>query len=462
MRKHIAAILGIVTLISSLTIPTANVKAEDYWPEGPDIDTPNAIVMEVNTGTVLYEKNSHEQHYPASITKILTTWLTVENCDLSEKIKFSKDAVYNNEGDTSHIWRDVGEEMTVEETLYAVMLASANECAYAAAEHVGKKLGGDYRTFIDLMNKRVKELGCTDTHFNNCNGLPDEKHVTSAYDMALISCAAYKNDTFRKITGTATYTIPPTNKHKEPTYLSNHHKILHYYETGKYINKYCTGGKTGFTKVANSTLVTYAEKDGITICVVVMNANSPNHWTDTNKLIDYAFSNFKTCNISDNESSLKADSDKKVGVLNNHKSFVTLDESAYIILPNSAEFEDAQFERNDDSKDKSVASIKYKYADRDVGSVEIVTSGEKVELSYFDKDKNQIKDNTVIKIKIWYIVISLVAIVAVILIIIYIKKLYDNFYVIKHNMQMKRTQKERFKEKKDKPKRRRKKDAMFK
>ena len=122
MRKHIAAILGIVTLISSLTIPTANIKAEDYWPDGPDIDTPNAIVMEVNTGTVLYEKNSHEQHYPASITKILTTWLTVENCDLSEKIKFSKDAVYNNEGDTSHIWRDVGEEMTVEETLYAVML----------------------------------------------------------------------------------------------------------------------------------------------------------------------------------------------------------------------------------------------------------------------------------------------------------------------------------------------------
>ena len=462
MRKRLASIIGIITLAVSLFTPQTCVKADEYWPEGPDIQTPSAVVMEVNTGTVLYEKNSHEKLYPASITKILTTWLTLENCDLSETITFSEDAVYNNEGDTSHIWRDVNEQMTVEQTLYAVMLASANECAYAAAEHVGQKNGGDYRTFIDMMNERAKELGCTDSHFNNCNGLPDEKHVTSAYDMGLISCAAYKNEQFKKITGTKTYTIKPTNKHSDPTYLSNHHNLLHYFNTSKYVNPYCTGGKTGFTKLANSTLVTYAEKDGMTICVVVMNTNSPNHWLDTNKLIDYAFSSFKTYNISENEEVLKEDINKNNGILNNYKSFVTLDEDAYIVLPNTVDFDEAEFERDEDTKDKSVAKLKYRYNGHDVGSVAIVPSGEKVDIDYFDKDANQIKDSNVIKIKLLYVILVIVGIIILVVIVYYLKKLYENFYLIRHNMKMKRIQRDRFKEKKDKPKRRRRKDIMFK
>lgn len=111
----------------------------------------------------------------------------------------------------------------MEQCLYAVMLESANECAYAVAEHVGQKLGGDYRTFIDLMNKRAKELGCTDTHFNNCNGLPDEDHWVSAYDMALISAEAYKNETFRMIAGSQAIHFR-TNKCKAEYPCHNHHK----------------------------------------------------------------------------------------------------------------------------------------------------------------------------------------------------------------------------------------------
>lgn len=148
---------------------------------------------------------------------------------MDEKVVFSADAVFKNEGDTSNISRDLGEEMTMEQTLYAVMLESANECAYAAAEHTGQKLGGDYSTFVDLMNKTAADLGCTDTHFNNANGLPDENHYTSAYDMGLIGCAAYKNEEFKKITSTKTYTIPPTNKHSAETPLNNHHALLHKY-----------------------------------------------------------------------------------------------------------------------------------------------------------------------------------------------------------------------------------------
>lgn len=462
MKRRIAAFLGLILLAGTISTSPVEVHAEEYWPDGPSIDTPNAVVMEVNTGTVLYEKNSHEKHYPASITKILTTWLTVENCSLDETITFSEDAVYKNEGDTSHIWRDVGEQMTVEQTLYGVMLASANECAYASAEYVGQKMGGDYRTFIDMMNERAKELGCEDTHFNNANGLPDEEHITSAYDMGLIGCAAYKNESFRKIAGTEKYTIQPTNKHSEPTYLSNHHNLLHYYNTSKYINPYVTGGKTGYTRVAGSTLVTFAEKDGMTICVVVMNTKNPSHWIDTNKLIDYAFSNFKTFNISQNEESLKVDTPKAKGILNTYESFVTLDENAYIVLPKSAEFSDAKFDKGSEANDKSIAKVKYTYMDREVGSVEIVASGATAKVDYFDDNSAALAaQENVIKVKLIYVVLGIVAIIVLVVLIICAKKLIDNFYVIRHNMEMRKSRRERFKEKKDKPRKRRKKDIMF-
>lgn len=159
-------------------------------------------------------------------------------------LRFSADAVFKNEGDTSHIARNLGEKLTMEQCLYAVMLESANECAYAVAEHVGQKLGGDYRTFIDLMNKRAKELGCTDTHFNNCNGLPDEDHWVSAYDMALISAEAYKNETFRMIAGSPSYTLPKTNKCKAEYPCHNHHKMIYPFRgDSSHLYKYCTGGK---------------------------------------------------------------------------------------------------------------------------------------------------------------------------------------------------------------------------
>ena len=463
-KKNIIKRAGMVivaacTMAGSLCYSPNQIKAEEYWPEGPAIASPSAIVMEVNTGTILYEKNSHVQNYPASITKILTTYLTLENCDLNEKVVFSEDAVYKNEGDTSHIWRDIGEEMTIEQCLYGVMLASANECAYEVAQYVGTKKGGDYSTFIDMMNEEAKSLGCTDTHFNNANGLPNEEHYTSAYDMALISCEAYKNEDFRIITGTETYTIPPTNKHHEPSYLSNHHNILHFYNTGKYVNEYCTGGKTGYTIAANSTLVTYAEKNGITLCVVVMNAQAPDHYTDTNTLIDYCFSNFNALSISDNEATVAENAMKDIGVLNSNEFFATLDKNAYIVLPSTVQFSEATFELDQNASD-SIATLRYTYAGHNVGSVEIQASGAKVE-SEFYKDEPE-SEKKVIKISplIFVLVILLIIIFAVIA--FFGKKIYDNFYVIKHNMSVKKERKDRFRQITEKKKRRRKRDRMFK
>ena len=175
------ASLALFVLIFAIT-PLKTQAA--YWPSAVTAESGAAIIMEENTGAVLYEKNSHAENYPASITKIMTALLAVENCDLNEEITFSEDAVYKNEGSTSHIARDVGEKMTMEQCLYGMMLESANECAYAIGEHVA---GGDINDFVDMMNERAKELGCKNTHFVNPNGLPDEDHYTSAYDMALIA-----------------------------------------------------------------------------------------------------------------------------------------------------------------------------------------------------------------------------------------------------------------------------------
>lgn len=461
IKKIGAAILSTSIIAISLIMAPIKVNADQAWPEGPEIASPCAVVMEVNTGTVLYEKNPHEKHYPASITKILTTYLAIKNCDMDEKVVFSADAVFKNEGDTSNISRDLYEEMTMEQTLYAVMLESANECAYAAAEHTGQKLGGDYSTFVDLMNKTAADLGCTDTHFNNANGLPDENHYTSAYDMGLIGCAAYKNEEFKKITSTKTYTIPPTNKHSTETPLNNHHALLHKYrQATQYVNPYCTGGKTGFTKVANSTLVTFAEKDGLTLCIVIMNTDSPNHWIDTNKLIDYCFSNFKALNIAENEADVAKSEEENLGVLNSNKMYAEMS-SAYITMPITAEFSDAKKEAMDKTDEGALATVEYTYADHIVGKVNLVKSDAKVDLSYFNNStKNEKSD--IIKIKPFYIFAVLFIIAFIIAAVIVGRKISDNFYVLRHNISVKKEQKERFRIQKKKRRRRKKYELSFK
>lgn len=459
-KKCIGMVLAIAM---SVTLSPIQVKAEAYWPEGPFIETPSAIVMEIESGTVLYEKNCDEVNYPASITKILTTLLALENCELNEVVTFSKAAIANTPRDSSHIWRDIGEQMTMEECLYAIMLESANECAYAVAEHVGAKLGGDYQTFIDLMNARARELGCTNTNFTNPSGLPDNNHSTSAHDMALISAEAYRNETFRIITGTKKYQIPPTNKHTDITYLANHHKMLHGYQGSNVVYEYCTGGKTGYTVKAKSTLVTYAEKDGISLVCVVMHTSSKAEWADTRELLDYCFQNFKKVRIAEFDNAIMEEG-KNLGVLNNYGSYVSLDTNAYVVLPATADFADAQSTFLDvEGSGTTIAKLQYTYADRPIGSVEIIASGVKVEDNYFDyaKQEQAQKDKKVVKIQPLVVAAAALGIFVAVVIIIFCKRLYDNYYVILHNMEVKRQRKERFRPITEKKRRWKRRDRMF-
>lgn len=432
----------ILTIISAVCLGKVDVKAADYWPDAPETLSPGVILMEESTGTILYEKNSDEAHYPASITKIMTTLLALENGNLSDMVTFSDDAINNTEG--SGIARDYGEQMTLEQCLYGVMLESANECAYAVAEHVG----GTVENFVDMMNAKAKELGCTNTHFANPHGLQDENHYTTAHDMALIAQAAYQNETFRIIIGTKMYTIPPTNKHAEETVLRNHHDMLCTYHNAnrKYLYPYCVGGKTGYTATANSTLVTYAEKDGMTLICVVMNTQSPNQFIDTVNLFDYAFDNFQVLNVSENDTDYSAEATVDNGNLNNIAPFVELDKDAVIVLPKTAEFSDTSSSVEYNDSDSEIAgSITYTYAGRNVGKADIKTTGVVVEGYAFDNESTEEEEQeavSTVQVKPIVVVLLIVAVILLGVLLFFLKCFYDNYYIIKHNRAVRRDRKD--------------------
>lgn len=432
----------ILTIISAVCLGKVDVKAADYWPDAPETLSPSVILMEESTGTIFYEKNMDEAHYPASITKIMTTLLALENGNLSDMVTFSDDAINNTEG--SGIARDYGEQMTLEQCLYGVMLESANECAYAVAEHVG----GTVENFVDMMNAKAKELGCTNTHFANPHGLQDENHYTTAHDMALIAQAAYQNETFRIIIGTKMYTIPPTNKHAEETVLRNHHDMLCTYHNAnrKYLYPYCVGGKTGYTATANSTLVTYAEKDGMTLICVVMNTQSPNQFIDTVNLFDYAFDNFQVLNVAENDTNYSAETTVDNGNLNNIEPFVELDKDAVIVLPKTAEFSDTSSSVEYNDSDPEIAgSITYTYAGRNVGKADIKTTGVVVEGYAFDNESTEKEEQeavSTVQVKPIVVVLLIVAVILLGVLLFFLKRFYDNYYIIKHNRAVRRDRKD--------------------
>lgn len=255
------------------------------WTKGPQIEGESAILVDMFTGAVLYSKNADKAQYPASITKIMTALLGCENLDPSQKFTMSQSAAYGiSDSNSSSIYADTGEEFTIEQALMAIMLQSANEMTLAVAELTT----GSTKKFVEQMNLKARQLGCTNTHFNNPNGLPDEIHYTTASDMAKIARAAWFNPTFRKFASTQYYEIPPTNKFAETRYLLNHHKMM---KNQAYAYDGVLGGKTGYTEAAGNTLVTYAKNDNTyLVSVVLQSVNGA--YADTANLLDYGFNNF--------------------------------------------------------------------------------------------------------------------------------------------------------------------------
>lgn len=344
----------------------------------PSIASDSAIVMEASTGAILYSKNIHAKHYPASITKILTTLVALENSSPGEVVTFSKKAIYDVDLDSSRIGIDVGEKLTMEQSLYGVMLESANEVAYGVAEHIS----GSEPAFVDLMNKTAASLGCEDSHFDNPHGLPDDNHYTSAYDMALISRAAINNESFRKITGTKTYAIPPTNIQSETRYLANHHKMI----KGSIPYDGVIGGKTGYTSKAKYTLVTFAKRNGMTLISVILYCDSiANEYADTKALLNYGFENYSLYNISqelgndkDNSNTSNTLFTKYAPLFSRGTSSLKLSTKGSVVLPKGIDFTKAEKSisykplNGLKSGDNVIGAMRYTYKNTFVGSADIL------------------------------------------------------------------------------------------
>lgn len=304
------------------------------WVAGPQIEGESAILVDMFTGAVLYSKNADKIQYPASITKIMTGLLGCENLNPNEKFLMTQSAAYGiTESDSSSIYADTDEEFTIEQALMAVMLQSANEMTLAVAELTS----GSTKKFVELMNQKARQLGCTNTHFNNPNGLPDETHYTTASDMAKIARAAWFNPTFRSYVSTQYYEIPPTNKFAETRYLLNHHKMM----TGQtYAYDGVLGGKTGYTVAAGNTLVTYAKNDNTYLVAVVMQSVN-GAYSDTKELLDYGFNNFSRTAVKEAKTEISVSCLPAEKYILDHYSKTSvlfeLRRSAFVSLPTGAD-----------------------------------------------------------------------------------------------------------------------------
>ena len=356
------------------------------WPAGPAIGAESAILIEAQTGTILYAKNIHQREYPASTTKILTTLIATERCQMDEIVSFSHDAVFDTPRDSSHIAMDVGQELTMEQCLNAILIRSANEVSYAVAEHITGTT--DWQVFAGIMNERAAELGCQDSHFANPNGLPDDDHYTSAYDLAMIGKAFFANEMLCKITLSRRMEFPATDKLPMGKLEVNHMQIV---PGGSYAYEYLVGCKTGYTDDARSCLVSCAEKDGLKLICVVMRDESPNHYEDTISLFEYGFSNFERVNVAQTETKYNIDNTGLFysgnDIFGSSRPFLSLNKEDFIVLPRTIPFEEVSSSISYEAADESQAAvISYSYQEVPLGTVRVDFNADSQEPSIFDME----------------------------------------------------------------------------
>lgn len=287
----------ITMIISVCVFPDRGLRADDNnalnLPAFPELVSRNVVLMDADSGEVLYGSNMDLKCSPASTTKLMTGLLTVENCTLTDTVVFSQNAVNSIEYGDANASVSAGEELSVEQSLYCLILRSANEVAYGLAEHVS----GTLSSFASMMNNRAQELGAAHTHFSNASGLTDEFHYTTPYDMALIARACFNNKTLmRMISYSDLYTIGPTNKSNFTRYYRHRYQML---PGGDYAYRYSCGGKTGYTDAAGNCLVSFAQKDDLRLICVIMNSTDTGRYTDTIALFDYYFDNYHKIYLED-------------------------------------------------------------------------------------------------------------------------------------------------------------------
>lgn len=408
---------------------TVDTNEVENWPEGPVVSARSAILMDAGTGAILYSKNIHEQEYPASTTKILTTLIAAEQSSLDEVVTFSNNAVFSIPRGSNNIAMNAGDTLSMEDCLNAILIRSANEVSIAVAEHIA----GSTEDFAAMMNERAKELGCVDSNFVNPNGLPDENHYTSAYDLAMIGRAFFSNEMLCKMTLTPMLIIQKSSGEYRD---ANQMKLL----PGKeYAYPYIVGCKTGYTDAARSTLVSCAEKDGLKLICVVMRDENPQYYEDTVDLFDYGFANFSKVNISETETKYNIDNSGTFysdnDIFGSSKPILSLNKDDYIVLPKTADFSDTVSTISYDTDNTNqVALITYTYHNVFIGYASVDLAVNEGSTYAFDTISEPAPEETAednapsfVFINVFKVLLCILAIAALIGMVFGIRYLFTNY-----------------------------------
>lgn len=376
MKGRLKVLLSYL-LISQLFLMTAY-GAPD-WPSDTAIQAEAGIVIDADSGAVLYGQNIHTAYPPASITKILTALIVLENSSLDDMVTFSKDSIYNvEEGSGNKLNVTSGDQLSVEDCLYSLILHSCNQAANALAEHVA----GSREEFVRMMNEKIAELGCTESHFDNPSGLNGDTQYVTAYDMALIAKAAYSNEKLVEIGSALSHEIPPTTNNPEGLTIYNEHRLVKTTdESSEFYYPPAVAGKTGYLIKAGNTLVTYAEQDGRRLISVILKGSPKQYFIDGKTLLEFGFDRFENFPVTGNETSYtEGDNEVQIGDKSYKPSELELEADRVITLPKEAEFSQATktlvTDLPEGSPKGAVALIQYTYNDRQVGQAYLLAKAD--------------------------------------------------------------------------------------
>ncbi len=384
LKKRLAVFFTAAAMV--LNLGTITPYAEPpQWPGDVGIVAGAGIVIDADSGAVLFGQQIHVPYPPASILKLLTALVVVENCEMDEIVTFSYDAIHNLEaGAGNKLSLAEGDQISVEDCLHMMLLLSSNQSANALAEHVGGSRDG----FVEMMNKKATELGCSsdETHFANPSGLNDDNQYVSAYDMALIAAAVFENQEVFRISSTKRYSVGPTINNPDGANISMEHRIV--MEENQGSEYYCQGvkaGKTGYTSKAGNTLVTYAERDGRRIISVILKGSDKyQYYMDAKNIMNFGFSSFKNEPVNEAEGFLQEQEEFEFAGNTYPASRLRLEDSV-ITIPNGAAFSDAERSLTTDlpagHPEAAVAMLTYTYNERKVGSAYIFDTQREEELA---------------------------------------------------------------------------------
>lgn len=373
-EKRTAFIAVLLIFVIFLPFSVHSAYADDAgtvssWPQAPSVYGASAILMDADSGAILYASNAHERLYPASITKIMTGLLAIENLNLNDTITYTNQILITIPSDAAKLGLVEGETTTIRDALYALLLRSANEVATGLAFQVS----GSESEFAKLMTERAAQAGALDTHFANASGLHQDDHYTTAYDMAMIAKTAMANPEFATIWGSENYTLAATNKSESFRIWHRHALLL---STSQYYYPYAIGGKTGYTDEAGRTLVTAAEKDGLRLICVIMKSDDDHIFSDTISLFDYGFNNFTKVNIKDAETRFGSGSGSipVIDKLYGQDSGIFSISGDSILLPSNVSLSEIPYtlEFLDEPQNNMVATITYEYEGNYLGKASLI------------------------------------------------------------------------------------------